>query len=173
MSQLIVVGYPDLTRAQQVLATVWRMEKEHLVDLEDAAIVTRTEKGRVRLIQTQDVAASGIVGGSFLGLMIGLLFLNPILGLVVGSASGALAGWMSDVGVSDDFMRELGKQLAPGSAALFILVRRGAPDRIVEELAPHGGTLLRTNLSRHDENELRALIERIQAEARGDGPPPR
>jgi uncharacterized membrane protein len=162
MSQLVVVGYPDLTQAQRVLMELGRMEKEHLIDLEDAAIVTKTQKGKVRLHQTQDLTAAGIARGSLVGLLIGLLFLNPLLGVVMGTASGALAGAMSDIGISDDFMRGLGEQLQPGSSALFILVRRATADRVVEGLAPYGGTLLRTSLSREDEAELRALIERAR-----------
>jgi uncharacterized membrane protein len=162
MSQLIVVGYPNIDQAQRVLGALLRLETEHLIDLEDAAIVTRSEKGKIRLHQTQDLTGAGLARGSMVGLLLGLLVLNPLLGVVAGAASGALVGALSDIGISDDFMRQIGEQLTPGSSALFILVRRATPDRVVEELAPHGGTLLRTSLSRQDEAELRALIEVAQ-----------
>ncbi len=99
----------------------------------------------------------------------GLLFLNPLLGAAVGAGVGAASGSLSDVGINDDFMRELGETLPPGTAALCLLVREGTPDRVIERLrahAPHA-KLLRTNLSHTEEDRLRELLDqaRLQAEA--------
>ena len=77
---------------------------------------------------------------------------------------------MTDIGISEDFMRQLGQQLTPGSSTLFILVRRATPDRVVQELAPYGGDLLRTSLSREDEADLRALIEQARGQVQPQQP---
>jgi uncharacterized membrane protein len=100
---------------------------------------------------------------------VGLLFLNPLLGAAVGAGVGAASGSLSDIGINDGFMRELGETLPSGSAALCLLVREATPDRVIERLrahAPHA-KLLRTNLSHTDEDQLRELLERarLQAEA--------
>ena len=97
----------------------------------------------------------------------GLLFLNPLLGAAVGAGIGAASGSLSDLGINDGFLREVGDTLAPGSAALCLLVREATPDRLVERLrahAPHA-KLLRTNLSHIDEERLRQLLEQASKQA--------
>mgnify|MGYP001047647264 CR=1 FL=1 len=64
----------------------------------------------------------------------GLLFLHPLLGLAAGAGAGAVAGALSDVGIEDDFMKELSETLRPGSSALFVLVRKSTPDKVLNEL---------------------------------------
>ena len=112
---------------------------------------------------------TGALGGGFWGTLVGLLFLNPLLGAAVGAGVGAASGSLSDIGINDGFMRELGETLPRGSAALCLLVREATPDRVIERLrahAPHA-KLLRSNLSHTDEDQLRELLERarLQAEA--------
>jgi uncharacterized membrane protein len=158
MSELIVVAYPDRHRADEVLLALRKSEKAHLVDLEDAAIVSKSESGRVSLRQTHHLSASGALGGGFWGLLIGSLFMAPVIGAAVGAATGALAGALADVGIDDTFMRQLGAQLEPDSSALFLLIIRAAPDQIVTDLAPFGGTLLRTTLAHADEQRLRDAL---------------
>ena len=160
MSELIVVAYPDRHRADEVLLELRKSTRDHLVDLEDAAVVTKSPGGRVSLRQTHHLSASGAVGGGFWGLLIGALFLAPVLGAAVGAATGALAGALADVGIDDDFMRELGEQLQPDSSALFLLVVRAAPGQIVTDLAPFGGTVMRTTLAHADEEALREALAR-------------
>jgi uncharacterized membrane protein len=158
MSELIVVAYPDRHRADEVLLELRKSARAHLVDLEDAAVVCKSPAGRVSLRQTHHLSASGALGGGFWGLLIGALFLAPVLGAAVGAATGAVAGALADIGIDDDFMRELGGQLEPDSSALFLLVVRAAPGQIVEDLAPYGGTVLRTTLAHADEQALREAL---------------
>ncbi|MFO7565973.1 MAG: DUF1269 domain-containing protein [Enhygromyxa sp.] len=158
MSELIVVAYPDRHRADEVLLELRKSERAHLVDLEDAAVVSKSPSGRVSLRQTQHLSASGALGGGFWGLLIGALFMAPVLGAAVGAATGALAGALADVGIDDDFMQQLAETLEPDSSALFLLVIRAAPGKIVADLAPFGGTVLRTTLAHVDEQALREAL---------------
>mgnify|MGYP003343472789 CR=1 FL=1 len=116
------------------------------------------------LRQTLNLAAAGAVGGGFWGALVGLLFLNPLLGTAVGAGVGALSGALSDLGLNDGFLREIGDTLTPGSAALAVLLRESAPDRVIERLRAHApqARLLRTNLSHSDEHRLRELLERLR-----------
>lgn len=159
MSELIVVAYPDEARAEEVRRKLVELQKEHLIDLEDAAIVSKDHDGRVRLNQAVNLTAAGALSGGFWGVLIGALFLNPLLGAAVGAGAGALSGRLADIGVNDDFMRELGETLTPGGSALFVLLRRGAPDKFIPEIEGYGGTLLRTSLPYADEARLRAALE--------------
>lgn len=164
MSDLIVIGFNDEFKADEVLLKLAKMQKEHLVDLEDAVVVVKNKKGKLKVKQTLDLVTAGAAGGSFWGLLIGLLFLHPLLGVTVGIVSGALSGALTDVGIDDDFIRELGKTLETGTSAIFILARKVTPDKVLEELKPFDGKVLRTSLSNVEEANLKAALAKAQTE---------
>ncbi|MCG5060965.1 MAG: DUF1269 domain-containing protein [Limnoraphis sp. WC205] len=159
MSDLIAMSFDNEFKADEVLNTLAKLQKEHLIDLEDAAIVVKNAEGKVKLKQALNLVAAGAVTGGFWGLLFGTLFLSPLLGVAVGAATGALSGKASDIGVNDDFMKELGETLTPGTSAIFVLVRKATPDRVIEELKPFNGKILRTSLSADDEEQLKAALE--------------
>ena len=84
--------------------------------MDDVVVVTRDDKGKVKLHQAVNLTAAGAVGGTFWGMLIGMLFLNPMLGAAVGAGSGALSGYLTDIGINNDFMKQIGKALQPGTA---------------------------------------------------------
>ena len=165
MSELIVVGFDNELKADEVLHKLGEMQKEHLVDLDDAVVVIKNEKGKVKVKQSYDLVTSGALSGGFWGSLIGLLFLHPLLGVAAGLATGALSGALTDVGVDDEFIKDLGKTIEPNTSALFLLVRKATPDKVLEELRPYGGKLLRTSLSKSDEASLKAALEKAKVEA--------
>lgn len=158
MSSLVVVSYPSLYKAEEVRLQLLKMQKEYLIELEDAAIAVKEDSGKVKLHQLVNLTAAGAAGGSFWGLLIGLLFMSPFLGAVVGAGAGAVSGALADVGVNDKFMKELGEQLQPGNSMLFILFRDITLDKALEELRGTGGTVLKTSLSHEDEERLRNAL---------------
>ncbi len=158
MSDLIAIAYNDKNQAEEVRLTLVKLQKEHLIELEDAAVVVKKADGTIKLKQAIDLTASGAVSGGFWGLLIGCLFFAPLFGAVVGATSGAIGGALSDIGVNDDFMRELGESLTPDSSALFILVRKMTPDKVIDELAPFGGKVLRTSLTKDKEASLKEVL---------------
>ena len=160
MSDLIAIAYDDEFKAEEVRLTLAKLQKEHLIELEDAAIVIKDEDGKVKLNQAVNLTAAGAVSGGFWGLLIGTLFLVPVFGAAVGATTGAIGGALSDIGVDDDFMRELGENLQPGTSALFILVRKVTPDKVLDEIAPYGGKVLRTSLTKDKEAELQEVLSR-------------
>ena len=169
MGSLVGVGFPKPEEAEQVRRELVDIQREQLIALEDAVVVEHDSEGQVHLRQAINLTATGALGGGFWGSLVGLLFLNPLLGAAVGAGVGAASGSLSDIGINDGFMRELGETLPRGSAALCLLVREATPDRVIERLrahAPHA-KLLRSNLSHTDEDQLRELLERarLQAEA--------
>ena len=165
MSDLIVVGYDDMFKAEEVRLKLLKMQKEYLVDLEDAVVAVKKEDGKVKLNQMYHLAASGAVGGGFWGMLIGLIFLNPILGAVVGAGAGAAAGALSDVGIDDDFMKKLAEQLQPGTSVLFVLIRKMTADKVLDELSGTGGKVLQTSLSHEDETKLQTALDAAKASA--------
>jgi uncharacterized membrane protein len=159
MSDLIVVGFKDEFKADEVMNELRRLQSEYLVDLEDAAVVIRNQEGKVKIKQAQELVAAGAIGGSYWGVLLSVLFFNPIFALV-GAAAGALSGALSDIGIDDNFMRDLGSTIEPGTSAIFVLVRKSTPDRVLADLSKFEGKVLRTSLSKEDEAKLQAALSK-------------
>ena len=158
MSNLIVIAYPDQATAEQARGELVAATKEHLLQLEDAVVVVHQPDGKIKLHQAVSTTGMGAAGGAMWGGLIGLLFLAPLFGMAVGAASGALAGKVSDTGVNDTFMKELGAKMPPGSAALIALGRTDARDKLIDRMRPFGGEIIQTSLSTEEEERLQAAL---------------
>lgn len=164
MSDLIVLAFDDEFEAEDVRSKLLRLQREHLVDLEDAAVVVHQPSGRIQLKQSHNLPLTAATSGTFWGMLIGLLFAAPLLGAALGAGAGAISGALADIGIDDGFMKDVGSSLPKGSSALFVLVRQITPDKVVEELQPFGGRLLRTSLSTAEEQQLRRALEKAHRE---------
>jgi uncharacterized membrane protein len=158
MSDLIVIVYPTEAKAEEMRQKLMSLQKEYLIELSDAVIAVKQDSGKVKLNQLMNTAAVGAVSGGFWGLLIGSVFLMPLLGASLGAASGALAGALSDFGIDDSFMKELAANLQPGNAALFVLVRKMTADKVLEAIRGTGGTVLKTSLDHSKEQALRDAL---------------
>jgi len=158
MSTLVVIEYEDLYKAEEVRLKLLRMQKDFLIDMEDAVVAVKDDTGKVKLHQAVNLTAAGAMSGGFWGALIGLIFLNPLLGVAAGAAAGAVSGALTDVGINDKFMKDLAAALTPGSSALFVLVRKATPDKVLEQLQGSGGKVLKTSLSHEDESKLQAAL---------------
>jgi uncharacterized membrane protein len=158
MSTLVVIAYDTEFKADEVRLTLMKMQKDYLIDLEDAVVAVKNQKGKVRLRQAVNLTAAGAVSGGFWGTLIGLIFLNPLLGMAVGATAGAVSGALSDVGIDDTFMKELAATMKPGGSVLFVLVRKATPDKVLDEVKGTGGKILKTSLSHDDEAKLQAAL---------------
>lgn len=167
MSSVLALSLPSEIDAQEALRRLGGMQKEHLVTILDAAIVTRDPtKNKVRVEQSHDLVTEGAFSGGFWGLLLGLIFANPILGLAtgaIGAGFGALLGKSSDIGINDDFMKQIGATLSPGRAVLFVMVRDVTPDKVLERMQDLEMSLVASSLT-HDEEE--ALREALGQDAR-------
>lgn len=162
MTELIVLAFPNPQGAFEVRDRLIALQSQHLIRLEDAAVAVREPDGRVRIKQIVDLTAEGALGGAFWGLLAGILFWLPLLGMAIGTLMGAISGSLADYGVNDDFIHEVSQTIQPGHSALFLLIRQATLDRVAEEIRPWQPTVLRTNLSREQEEKLRAAF--------GEGP---
>jgi uncharacterized membrane protein len=166
MSELVAIAYPDRNRAEEVLSALVRMQKSYLVDLEDACIVTKDAEGKVKLQQALPTTSAGAAGGAFfgglMGMLLGAFVLMPLAGLAVGAGlgagAGAIAGHLSDYGIDDNFIKQLGAALQPNSSAIIVLLRRSTPDKVIPEISQYGGTVLRTSFSKENEAKLQAAL---------------
>ncbi len=163
MPDLVCIGFPDRETADRALDDLRRLQRDYLIDLEDACVAVREADGRVRLKQAVDLVSIGAAGsglsGMLWGSLVGLLFLNPLAGMAVGGAvgagAGALAGTVADYGIPDDYIRQLAGTLEPGTSALFVLIRKVNPDKVLPELEKYrGARILRTSLTTEQERRL-------------------
>ena len=156
MSDLIAIAYPDLATAQDVAANAAALTKSRELELEDLVVIEHRQDGKIKLHQPSATGA-GAAGGALWGGLIGLIFLVPLFGMAIGAAAGAAAGAASDYGVDDNFMKDLGANLEPGSAAVVALVRKVTADKVLPNLK-HQGTVIQTSLDEERENALKEAL---------------
>jgi uncharacterized membrane protein len=168
MSDLVVLGFDGIHTADEVLNKLRSMQKEYLIDLEDACVVEREKSGKVYIKQAVNLTALGAAAGgsrgALWGAIVGLLFLNPLAGMAIGALTGAgvgaLSGSLSDYGISDDFVKKLGETIPQDSSALFILFKRVNEDKVLPELEKFKPRVLRTSMSNEAEKKLSAELSK-------------
>ena len=158
MSDLIVFAFPTETGASEMDETIHYPKKEELIDLKDAAVVIRKSDGKIKVKQATNLVGVGAFGGAFWGMLIGLLFWAPWLGLALGAVAGAISGAMSDYGINDDFIKEVGTTIKPGGSALFLLISKWTEDKSLDKLKKFNATIIRTSLSKEEEHKLKAAF---------------
>ncbi|WP_313690848.1 DUF1269 domain-containing protein [Halorarum halobium] len=155
MSSLVVLAFDDQNGAEEMRERMYDFQKRELITLEDAAVAVRKENGHVKIKQAHSLVGAGALGGSFWGLLIGMIFWMPWLGMAIGTVTGALSGKFSDIGIDDEFIEEVADAVEPGESALFLLARDAQLERIEGELEGVEFELIETNLSPEDETRLR------------------
>jgi uncharacterized membrane protein len=166
MSDLVVLGFDGVGTADEVLTKLRSLQKEHLIDLEDACVVVNNDAGKVQIKQAMNLTqlgfASGASTGMLIGALAGLLVLNPLAGLAVGGLAGAgfgaISGSLADYGIDDQFIKDLGKTIPRGSSALFLLIRHSTPDKVLPEIEAFNPRVIKTSLSNEQEEKLRTAL---------------
>jgi len=156
MAALTVWKFDTPTGAQEALDILYGLKNQYLIEIEDAAIVEWPEgKKKPKTRQAVNLAGKGALNGAFWGMLFGLIFFIPIFGLAVGAAMGALSGVFEDYGIDDRFIKTVRNDVNEGTSALFLLTGDVTVDRVQEELRGQMGTLIRSNMSREQEDKLR------------------
>jgi uncharacterized membrane protein len=155
VSELVVVAFDNETGAAEMRDALIDLQNQRLVALDDAAVVVRRPDGKIKIQQAVSLVGAGALGGAFWGMLVGLLFWMPWLGMAVGALSGALGGSLSDYGLDDGFVREVGNTIQPGHSALFLLIREARLGKLMEELKQFHGRILQTSLSKEAETKLK------------------
>ena len=157
-SNLVVIAYEDQFKAEEVRTMLRKMQQEYLIDLEDAVVAVKDDKGKGKLHQMYKLAAAGALSGGFWGALIGLIFMSPLLGMAVGASAGAVSGALTDVGINDDFMKNLAASFQNGTSVLFVLVRKATADKVLAELQGTGGKVIKTSLTHDEEAKLQEVL---------------
>lgn len=169
MSDLIVLTYDTADTGAAVMNELSRLQKAQLLELEDAAMAVKNEKGKVKVTQTLEKMQTGAIAawGGFWGLLIGLIFGGPIFWLLFGAVLGGLLGKSTDLGIDNKFIKQVGDSLEPGGAAIFVLVVKATPGKVTDALKQYGGAVYQTSLSEEDEENLKKALgdEKVAAAA--------
>ena len=169
MSNLVAIAYPDEHQAAVVMEVMVRLHEEGvfseegIIDLEDAAAVSKDGEGRIKLEGAISRTAEGAASGLFFGSLIGMVFFMPMLGMLFGVAAGALVGKFADLQHIDDFVLQVGDNMPPGSSAILMLVRKADPEKALAELRQYGGTVIRTTLPDEAEDRIRDALAQPRA----------
>ena len=157
MATLSVLKFNDPAGADRVLIALEGLQEQQIITLEDAAVVSwplGNKKPKTR--ELSSMGGAGALGGAFWGFLLGLIFFVPFLGAAIGAGMGALMGSMADVGIDDDFIRQVREKVTPGTSALFALTSGAtAPDRVIDELRGYDFEIISTNLPEEQEKQLR------------------
>lgn len=161
---LFVLKFIDEATAQRMLDVITQLQTQKLIKCDDAALVTRRADGRPKIRQAHNLVGAGAMGGAFWGLLVGMLFLNPLVGMAIGAGAGALSGKMTDIGIDDNFIKQVSNAIQPGEAALFLLTREAVMDKIIPQIKDIQFQVIQTSLSSQDEAQLREMLGSARAQ---------
>lgn len=158
MANMLVLAFDKPDTAALMADKLVSLQKQQLITVADAAIVTRDPGGKPKIKQLNNLVGAGAWGGAFWGLLFGMLFFMPWMGMAVGAASGALAGKFSDVGIDDAFIKEVGDSVKPGTSALFLLVDNAVTDKVIPEVKEFNPKVIKSSLSTEQEAKLKDML---------------
>jgi uncharacterized membrane protein len=158
MSDLIAIGYPDESTAEDAAEEARRMARDLIIEPDAIAVIVRDNEGKYHVHTSHHPVGAGATWGMFWGLLFGLLFFIPVFGIAIGAGLGALMGKITKSGIDKTFQDQVRGMLKPGTSALFLMVEKVTPDKAVEGLSKFGGTVLKTSLSREGESELQDAL---------------
>jgi uncharacterized membrane protein len=165
LSDLLVIEFASEEKAEGVRETLLAMQKEYLIELEDAVVAVKQVDGRLKLNQLLQPVAQGAVSGAFWGSLICLLFMIPLAGATVEADSSALTGRLTDLDVNEDFVRRAARTLQSENTALFLLIRKMTTNKVLAALRGVGGTIMRSSFDETKEAALQAALAHVRAAA--------
>lgn len=161
-TEIAIVTFDDMQKAKEVLASLKKMEKEELVKLDDAVIIVKDERGKLKVKETKDLTTGkGAAKGGVVGLVIGLMLGGPIGGALLGTLAGALAGKSIDLGVSKEKVEAVSESMANASSALLVQIESGNKDALAAMLRQSGGELHEVSVTK----EVAAEVSEVAAQA--------
>ena len=156
MSTLSVWKFEKSEEAYEVLGKLVDLFKQHLIQIQDAAVVSWPEGSKhPRTDNYGSMVGKGAISGAFWGMLFGAIFFVPIFGVAVGATMGALSGKFNDYGIDDNFIKQAREEVTEGTSALFLLSSEGVRDRIADEFKGRSFELIHSNLSKEEEAKLK------------------
>ena len=158
MADLIAIGYPDQATADAAAEEARQLAKDLIIQPDAIAVIVRDEEGGYHVHTNHHLVGGGATWGMFWGLLFGLLFFIPVFGMAIGAGMGALMGKLTKSSIDKQFQDQVRDMLKPGTSCLFLMLEKVTPDKAVEAMSKYGGTVLKTSLSKQDEQELQEAL---------------
>ena len=156
---MTVLKFPAADGASKALDTLISLQKQQLINIHDAAIVTWPEgKKKPKTKQVVGLTGLGSLQGAFWGMLFGLIFFVPLFGMAVGAAMGALSGHFADYGIDDDFIKRTREEITEGTSALFLLSSGAVTDKVADAMKGVDFEIIASNLSKEQEEKLMAAF---------------
>ncbi|MGD0474779.1 MAG: DUF1269 domain-containing protein [Candidatus Velthaea sp.] len=163
MAELVIIAFDNESAAEKLMAEVATLESQYVVQLQDAAVITRSTDGRYNVKPAVNVVGAGLLGGTFWGLLVGFLFLMPFVGAAIGAAGGALSGKLAELGIDQRFIEILADKLPPGKSAAVLIVEKATPDKVLDAIRGYGGTIVQSSLTAEAQARLQAALSSAPA----------
>ena len=147
--QLIVAAFQDEDGAKQALKELKAAKKDHLIKIDNAAVIRKDQKGKVHIKETKDMGGGkGAVIGGVVGGAIGMLAGGIGLAIVgAGALVGGLAAKLRDGGFKDDRLKKVGEGLTPGSSAIVAVIEHKWVPELEEAMEEAGADMLTETIS--------------------------
>lgn len=158
-SNLTVIVFADEQKAEEAMQKLRKLRREGFIELEDAVVVVKDQEGEAHYHHLHHPARKGGLVGSITGLIVGSIFFYPLLGAAFGAAAGAISAALTDVGIDDQFMRDLAQKFGPGCSAIFTLVRKADADKVAEEFFGFGGKVLVNTFGKEREAAIQKFLD--------------
>jgi len=158
MSELIVLGFENEAAADEFGVTLAQLQKDMIVQLQDAAEVVRDADGKPHVKHGHNLVGVGAMGGAFWGMLFGLLFFMPFLGLAIGAGLGALFGKAGKTGIDREVLDQMGDAVPPGKAGWFLVISQMTEDKFLAAVEGTQAKVVRTNLSEEQEEQLKEAL---------------
>jgi uncharacterized membrane protein len=158
MATLVAIGYDDEATAAAAAAEVDRLSKDLIIQPDAVAVITRDTEGKYHVTTNHHPVGAGTSWGMFWGFLFGLLFFVPVFGMAMGAGMGAITGKLTKSSLNKEFQEQVRDMVQPGTSALFLIVERVTPDKAVDALSQYGGTVLKSSLSKEDEEALQDAL---------------
>ena len=155
MSELMVLGFENEAAADAFGLKLAQMQKDMIVQLQDAAEVVRDPDGKPHVKHDAHLVGAGAMGGAFWGMLFGLLFFVPFLGLAIGAGMGALFGKLGKTGIDQQVLQQMGDAIPAGQAGWFILIGQMTEDKFLAQVQGTNARVVRTNLTEEQEKQLK------------------
>jgi uncharacterized membrane protein len=165
MAELIAIGYPDEATAQEAADEARRLARDLIIQPDAIAVISRDADGSYHVRTHHHAVGGGATWGMFWGLLFGMLFFVPVFGMALGAGMGALMGKMAKTSIDKQFQEQVRGMLKPGTSALFLMIEKATPDKALEAMSKYGGTVLKTSLSKEDEQVLQEALHGEEAAA--------
>jgi uncharacterized membrane protein len=158
MADLIAIGYPDQATADAAAEEARRLAHDLIIQPDAIAVIVRDDDGGYHVHTNHHMVGAGATWGMFWGFLFGLLFFIPVFGMAIGAGMGALMGKLTKSSIDKEFQDQVRGMLQPGTSALFLMLEKVTPDKAVDAMSKYGGTVLKTSLSKADEQELQEAL---------------